>query len=181
MSQKPALRFTESVRSRFSSESSSIDKTGYTPALCTTMSSRPKCSTVCATTRFTSLWRPTSVWLSQATPPSFTMESATDRPFARLRVAMTTLAPALAKTRAIPSPMPWPAPVTIATLPDRSTFMTNPPQYDSRGPQPRRPEPHELRNHRADRRDGDLQRAHFELVAGHHDRKRQEQCDDCNR
>src|SRR5271165_1928870 len=94
------------------------------------------------------------------------MESATAWPFARLRVASTTLAPDLANSRAMPSPMPWPAPLTMATLPDRSTIMIDSPC--SREPQPRRLQPYELDDQQRDCSDGDLQGAHLKLVTRHH-------------
>src|ERR1700722_3996743 len=106
------------------------------------------------------------------------MESATAWPFPLLRVASTTFAPALAKARAMPSPIPWPAPLTIATLSDRSTIMTYPPLRGFNGSaraQACRLQPHELRKQQGDHRNGDLQRTRLELVAGHHDRERQDQ------
>src|ERR1700688_1256919 len=51
------------------------------------------------------------------------MASATLRPFRSLMSATTTLAPSAAKRRAIPSPNPEPAPVTIATLSLRRTSV----------------------------------------------------------
>src|SRR5258707_15293913 len=62
------------------------------------------------------------------------MESATAWPFLDVRVAINTSAPAAANRRAMPSPMPWPAPVTRATL-----FLSSPIMRFSRCVGPCRP------------------------------------------
>ncbi len=54
--------------------------------------------------------------LANASPPAASISSVTAVRGSILREASTTLAPAAAYVRAISAPMPWLAPVTIATL-----------------------------------------------------------------
>ena len=86
-------------------------------ALWTMTSSPPKRSTVSATHASIGARSVTSVTMHSAVPPAARMASATGSPVAARRAAMTTLAPSAASLRAMPSPTPWPAPVTMATRP----------------------------------------------------------------
>src|SRR5262245_22210301 len=80
------------------------------------MSTRPNVEIVSATARLISSIRPTSATQSAALPPALTISSTAERPCFSVRVAIITRAPCDANTRAIPRPIPWPPPVTIATL-----------------------------------------------------------------
>src|SRR5215510_13244868 len=89
------------------------------PALVTRMSRRPKCSWVRATRRSTCASSPTSVGTTKATPPSAVMSWKTTSRFCCVRAASTTRTPDRARARAVARPIPEPAPVTIATWPDK--------------------------------------------------------------
>ena len=55
----------------------------------------------------------------EADPPLPLISSASDLIFPSVRATQTTCAPASDKTRAITRPIPWEAPVTMATLSDK--------------------------------------------------------------
>jgi hypothetical protein len=86
------------------------------PALFTATSSWPNLSSANATDFSTDLGSPTSCWNATAMPPSFSIPEATLLAAFSLMSATTTVAPYCAIRRAIASPIPDPAPVTIATL-----------------------------------------------------------------
>src|SRR6185295_16204371 len=67
--------------------------------------------------RSTSALRPTSATTAVAAPPAVRISSAVRSPRCAFSSATQTLAPSRAKRSAMPRPMPWPAPVTSATLP----------------------------------------------------------------
>src|SRR6185503_16462421 len=60
---------------------------------------------------------PTSATTARASPPAVRISSAVRSPRCAFSSATTTFAPSRANTSAMPRPMPWPAPVTSATLP----------------------------------------------------------------
>ena len=74
-------------------------------------------STVNFTRAATSASFETSTWQNEAVRPRAVMASATCRPSSSLKSATTTFAPASANRCAVASPMPWAAPVMMATLP----------------------------------------------------------------
>src|SRR6478752_6458986 len=94
------------------------------PALLTRMSRPPRCSTASPT----AFSQPSSLVTSRATKPcSSPRPLATARPASSWRSAITTVAPASANARAMPSPSPWAPPVTRALRPDSSnTLMATP-------------------------------------------------------
>src|SRR5215510_6548561 len=79
------------------------------------MSIRPNAPRACATA--SSTWRasPTSHATVSARRPSARTRSATGSSASRRRLHATTWAPTLASSTAIARPIPWLAPVTIAT------------------------------------------------------------------
>src|SRR5499425_995965 len=87
------------------------------PALFTRMSRRPYAPTVVLTASCQSSSLATSSLTNCALPPSALIFSATARPSASITSATTTMAPSRAKMMASLSPIPWAAPVIIATLP----------------------------------------------------------------
>src|SRR5215472_13962609 len=87
------------------------------PALFTRMSIRPQAPTVVLTASCQSNSLATSSLTNCALPPSALIFSATARPSASITSATITMAPSRAKMTASLSPMPWAAPVIIATLP----------------------------------------------------------------
>src|SRR5215468_2951786 len=94
------------------------------PALLTRMSSRPRRATVSAT--ILRHWVSSATLTSSTTvlTPSWASSAAAASAFLTLRPAMATVAPAWARPRAMPRPMPPLPPVTTATLPVRSkSFM----------------------------------------------------------
>src|SRR6267378_4342608 len=86
------------------------------PALLTSTSIRPKAETAAAMPDSTSASLVTSMARAMTRSPEWSSSSAAARAAAKLRSAITTLAPAPAKVRAISWPMPLAAPVTRATL-----------------------------------------------------------------
>jgi hypothetical protein len=91
-----------------------------TPALLTRMSSEPLHADVKAATldRSPSSSAPT---VTASLPVVARMSAATPSPVSVLRTARVTAAPAAANARAVSTPIPEDAPVTMARLPDRST------------------------------------------------------------
>src|SRR5215471_3980974 len=87
------------------------------PALFTRMSRRPYAPTVVLTASCQSSSLATSSLTNCALPPSALILSATARPSASITSATITMAPSRAKMTASLSPIPWAAPVIIATLP----------------------------------------------------------------
>src|SRR5687768_1995856 len=76
---------------------------------------RPKAPSVCATTSSTSRASVTSHSTASARRPAARTSSATGFSAAARRLHTTTSAPTLASSTAIARPMPWLAPVTMAT------------------------------------------------------------------
>ncbi len=105
------------MRSQYCSSNSWMGAwSGVSAALFTATSRRPYFSTAAATMALTCSPFEMSTLTNAASPPLATMSSTTDWPFSSLKSATTTFAPAWAKRRAVASPMPCAAPVTMATL-----------------------------------------------------------------
>src|SRR6516162_4600174 len=79
---------------------------------------------------------PTSTTDDMPSPPSARICSAVRSARWNLSSATQTLAPSRAKTRAMARPMPWPAPVTIATLPSSRPIARLAPPPPSRSVEP---------------------------------------------
>src|SRR5580765_4989170 len=79
------------------------------------MSMRPNVSRVCATAPSTCRASPTSHATASARRPSARTRSATGSSASLRRLHTATCAPTLASSTAIARPIPWLAPVTIAT------------------------------------------------------------------
>src|SRR5829696_1093994 len=90
------------------------------PALLTRMSSRPKRSLACRTMSRHEPGSAASNGMKALAAPEAARLATAASDFSRLRAATTTVAPAAARPRAMPSPMPPLPPVTIATRPERS-------------------------------------------------------------
>src|SRR5881296_2591007 len=95
------------------------------------MSIRPKASRVWATAPSTCRASPTSQTTASARRPSARTASATGSSASGRRLQATTWAPTLASSTAIARPIPWLAPVTIATR-SRSVSAENPTLLDDR-------------------------------------------------
>ncbi|MNT45360.1 hypothetical protein D3C72_1819420 [compost metagenome] len=108
---------TSMVRSHSSTLSLSSGDSGITPALLTNTSMRPKASTVAAASFSRSARFATSVATAMASPPASRISATTWSSRSVRRAASTTLAPRAARWRAVDSPRPLLAPVTMATLP----------------------------------------------------------------
>src|SRR5438552_10915524 len=67
--------------------------------------------------RSTSALRPTSATMASASPPAVRISCTVRSARCSFSSATHTFAPSRARTSAIPRPIPWPAPVTSATLP----------------------------------------------------------------
>jgi hypothetical protein len=93
------------------------------PALLTRMSSRPQRASVASTIAATDFSSVTSVSTAKADAPRASRSRTAARDFSAFRAAMTILAPAPAKPRAMPSPIPPLPPVTIATFPLKSNML----------------------------------------------------------
>lgn len=101
-----------------------IDSTvpwGMMPALLTRMSSRLYFLIAASVIFLTLVAEDTSVLTKNALPPFLTISAATFLPLSE-RVAITTCAPSRANRSAIAFPMPFPAPVTMATFPRSCIF-----------------------------------------------------------
>ena len=109
------------------------------PALFTQMVKLPKVSTAACPNANTASSSVTSVVTAMAFPPLALMRSATAVISSVLLAARTTEAPASAKSNAMPSPIPRPAPVTTATCPVKSnrscSFMVLPYYVSNNVPQ----------------------------------------------
>ncbi|MNL44871.1 hypothetical protein D3C87_1674730 [compost metagenome] len=115
------------VVSHSSGASSSIGAhTPLIPALATTMSSRPKCPSVSATSARIAPSSVTSATLALALPPAFSISAAVASTSSRVRLITTTAAPSRASFNAVALPIPDPAPVTSATLPSRNVIARSP-------------------------------------------------------
>src|SRR4028119_2241900 len=107
------------------------------PALLTSMSSRPYRSTVSPTAFSTCVRLVTSTFAANASIPSPTSCRAVAAAPSLFTSVKQTRAPSRANRRAIASPIPRPAPVTIATLP--SSLPTRPPSVRAGHAAPRAP------------------------------------------
>ena len=102
-----------------------------TAALLTRTSIGPSCSRAVATSRSRSAASARLAWIATARPPVEVIASTVSlmEPGSRgsvacvVRAVTATAAPASAKRCAIAAPMPRLAPVTIATLPERSVMQ----------------------------------------------------------
>src|SRR3989475_13120468 len=117
------VRFTASVRSQMSSETSRNAAGRLTPALLTRMSRRPKLPRVCSINRVTSAGRLTSAGTARA--PSSSVAAAR-APASASTSAMTTRAPSATNLRAMPKPIPFAPPVTTAVLPVSFMLSSSP-------------------------------------------------------
>src|SRR5215831_19676968 len=95
------------------------------------MSMRPNAPRACATASSTWGASPTSHATASARRPSARTRSATGSSASRRRLHATTWAPTRASSTAIARPIPWLAPVTIATR-SRSVSAENPNLLDDR-------------------------------------------------
>src|SRR6266446_6424308 len=86
------------------------------------MSRRPHRSTVDLMSALTAASSETSTAIESGCPPSFSSSRTAAADFVWLRAATTTRAPAPARPRAMPRPIPPLPPVTIATFPLRSNI-----------------------------------------------------------
>src|SRR4051794_5889395 len=91
------------------------------------MSTPPKRSAVSATMRWTCAESVTSAVTPSVPLPTDARSARADVIFSWLRPTTATEAPACARPRAMPSPIPPLPPVTIATLPRRSNSSMTPP------------------------------------------------------
>src|SRR5262245_55732058 len=101
------------------------------PALFTSTSSRPYAPTMVRTASCQSSSLATSSFTNCALPPSPLIFVATARPSASITSATTTIAPSRANRTASHSPMPWAAPLIIATFP-LSLMVSSAPRVHSR-------------------------------------------------
>ena len=115
--------FTAISWSHASVSSMSVTALPLMPALFTRMSSFPYFCTVASTTAFQSSSLVTSRRMNSAVPLARVMSAAIFLPSSSSMSAITTVAPSLAKRRAVAAPMPEAAPLTIATLPSRRMFV----------------------------------------------------------
>lgn len=90
------------------------------PALLIRMCSGPCQPAVNARTDSRSATSRRATWIASF-PVALRRSAATCSPASGRRTASVTSAPLAARARAVSTPMPEPAPVTIARLPDRST------------------------------------------------------------
>ena len=94
----------------------SIGVVGATPALLIMTLKSPKCSTVFSTAAKISSRLATSAATTKASPPACSIFCLTSSNLLARRATKATAKPSFAKRKAIASPIPWPAPVTIATF-----------------------------------------------------------------
>src|SRR5689334_3669177 len=121
-------RLSAIMRSHSCTGASTISPSSITPALLTTMSSRPSSCAVRSTAPTACSRSVTSA--SMARPPISAL-SASRR--CLRRAATATVAPCSARARAVASPMPLLAPVTSATVPCSAVVMARGlPQDDAR-------------------------------------------------
>ncbi len=95
----------------------SIDPSSITPALLTSVSSRPSSATVRATASAARAWSVTSDSSTSAVPLSTRMLAARASRRSLRRAATATAAPWADSIAAVASPIPLEAPVTRATVP----------------------------------------------------------------
>src|SRR5258706_1262267 len=110
------VRLVLSTRSHSSFFISATDEAGKIAASLIRTSMFLKARRVSATMASTDSSFETSVRSARAAPPAASMSLATRAPFSPLSSATTTFAPSSASPLASARPIPWPAPVTIATL-----------------------------------------------------------------
>src|SRR5262245_16795296 len=112
---KAPVRFVSITFCQRLSGISSVGMPSVMPALLTRMSSRACRSTAALNRATTSASTVMSVGTASTAPPSCAISPATASRAVRSRAAITTLAPSMAKARAMALPMPLLAPVTMAT------------------------------------------------------------------
>ena len=112
----PRMLLCRSSSNRSSGNLSSSASSGNRPALATTVSSCPNCSTAVAIADAAPAGVPTSATWRAARPPSLAISETTSSTGSPGRPFTTTAAPDCAKTLQMASPMPVAPPVTIATL-----------------------------------------------------------------
>ena len=112
------VRLVSTTRCHSSSGSSTASATmPCIPATLTSTSIPPSASATSSAIRRTSPESDTSAWKNRALPPPRLMSSATASPVFAFTSTAATDAPSAANSLAVASPMPWPAPVTMATRP----------------------------------------------------------------
>src|ERR1700694_5892989 len=122
---KTPRAFTLITRSQSCRLVSRILPTWLIPALLTRVSSRPSVATACSIAALTWDSSTTSSCCVRALPPASRISPATCSAASSLMSARMTCAPCCAKSRAICSPMPDPAPVTKAIfLSKRNTAVS---------------------------------------------------------
>jgi hypothetical protein len=132
---KAPVTFTRSTSSHSSSgiwsngRISSVEKIA---ALLIRISMRPNSLSTAFAIAATESGSAMSVVIARELPPVAAISAATASPRSRLRSAMTAMAPCAANALAKARPMPWPAPVMIATRPSSEFVITR-----SRPPQPK--------------------------------------------
>ena len=120
------FKHTANVRSHSSSVVSRMARGTVENALLCKMSSRPNCRIVASIAASTWLASDTSVWTNRPRPPICSIRATVSRPPSSEMSATVTAAPSLANSRAVARPMPEPAPVISATLPDSFTVLRLP-------------------------------------------------------
>src|SRR5712692_6857483 len=135
---------------------SSVSRCVAMPALLTSTSRRPKVFCTLANNATISSSRVRSAGNASASPPFCLMPAATSSSSAARRATSTVLAPSAANVSAIPRPIPWLAPVTIAILPCSCLAMF----FSRRGPTPAR----------SPRYDERIERGRALALAVHHQR-----------
>ena len=114
------FRFASTTRSHSSSSMSMRCVGRRMPALLTRTCTPPKPSSAAATMRSTSAFDVTSPGAATASVPLERSSAAVCSAGPALMSFTTRAAPRAASTWATDLPIPWPAPVTMATLPSRS-------------------------------------------------------------
>src|SRR6266851_2182310 len=107
------------LMSRILSQNSSVVLTNgmksSQPALFTTTSTGPRAASTARTADSTEAVRVTSISTAMAVPPAAVISLAVCSAVVRFRSATATLNPAAASAEAMPLPIPWAPPVTMAT------------------------------------------------------------------
>src|SRR3954470_16656942 len=124
MQTKTPRRLVVTTRSKSASVMSAMGVgRSSTPALLKAMSSRPKRATVLSSASPTWSLLVTSQAMARAVPPSCSICSAVACAACWFKSTATTSAPSWAKATAVALPMPEPAPVTNATLPENLPLL----------------------------------------------------------
>ena len=120
------LTLVAKMPSMSASVMSSSRRSGNTPALAQRTSMPPWRETASAAIRSQSAATPTSPWTNDTGLPPPVSSDAAASPATASRPVTTTFAPARAKTRAIPLPIPRVPPVTITVRPSTGVNIIDP-------------------------------------------------------